>query len=197
MISVKGWQSARHAPILSQRHVSGARAPITRAPCETGPGGAGRAVASRRSSLVARRSWLVERAGRRRRRRSASVICTMPPWSYGVVLFLATRAARITWHHTPRTRASCCLLRRDRRVRRPSHRRRRRPGGETTPAATTNASVIPPSDICPEKVYTPALTWKRFSLDPRIPLLERPSQHPRPPGSAVFYDSAFYENTLM
>lgn len=59
--------SASHIPILNyNRHI----APITAEPCETGPGGTGRAVAS--ETRASRR--FMEQAGR-----SASVICTMPP----------------------------------------------------------------------------------------------------------------------
>lgn len=97
---------------------------------------------------------LMKRAGR-----SASVICTMPPWSYGIVLFLATRG---THHVAPHTAyAHSCLLRRD-HVRRLSHRRvtptrGRNDARRRRSRATTNASVIPPSDICPEKVYSHAM----------------------------------------
>lgn len=92
-------------------------API-RAPCETGPGGTGRAVASRRSwnGPVGRPQW----SARCRRDRMASYFS----WRHAV---------RITWHHTLRPRAPG-LLRCD-HVWRPDALHR--PGGETTPADDT------------------------------------------------------------
>lgn len=126
--TVVGASRVSRDPILRPKHrVASHRASHGSTLRETGPGGTGRAVAS--ETRASRRSWngpvgRPQWSARCRRDRTASYFS----WRH---------AARITWHHTPRTCAptSCGATTSDV----PRTDALYRPGGETTPADDARA----------------------------------------------------------